>query len=440
MNAKRYKDSERQLMLRKGLQLQEDGMTEMFRKNRYGVIAAATAAALLTGFLLGRLTAPGKESSGQTQAAADSSESADVVNETDSAAETDTEEAGTEEDAASQRERDLNGDLVDAAEQTYENMGSGQNGELITHEAQATVGTEETTLDPSEIEDTTLIEAPLPDGVASTLYGKTADTALFQVVVMGDSQFGNFLGEDGLAYLLSQKLHANVYNLSIGGKCAAAEEEDRGKDVSQWGTTCGVNLTKAVCGLVSNSVLDGYDYQKNVFNSCDFSKTDLFVIEYGVNDYLSKKPMYDEEDPGCVQTVFGALETMILDIRSTYPEAKILICTPTYAQFWQGGTGAFLGDSNIVNNGYGTLFNYVETISHPAGGHTQTGTVNAYENTGINIYSASEDLLDGIHMTAQGRIKYANLLSRVALRCMGYDIGEGVDPDTVDWTSQTPGK
>ena len=64
--------------------------------------------------------------------------------------------------------------------------------------------------------------------------------------------------------------------------------------------------------------------------------------------------------------------------------------------------------------------------------------MNEYENSGINPYTASEDLLDGIHMTDAGRVKYANLLSRVALRAMGYDIDEGVDPDTIDWISQNP--
>ena len=297
--------------------------------------------------------------------------------------------------------------------------------------------TETLVSDNTDTAGTTLQEAPLPAGVASTLYGKNGK-AMFQVVVLGDSQFANFLGTEGLGYLLSQKLHANVYNLALGGKCAAAEQEDRGKDMSQWGTTCGVNLMKAIIGEQDTTCLNGWDYQMNVFNSCDFSKTDLFVLEYGVNDYLSKKPMYDENDPGSVYTYFGALESMILDIRNYFPEAQILVCTPTYAQFWQGGTGAFLGDSNIINNGYGTLYNYVETATHPAGGHQNTSTVNEYENSGINPYTASEDLLDGIHMTDAGRVKYANLLSRVALRAMGYDIDEGVDPDTIDWISQNP--
>lgn len=400
-------------------------------KQKWNLVTAVIAAvALLFGFALGRVSGmnanknvPGAETE---TLVSDNTDTAGTTQEQQ-------EENSSEGDTAS--EKDLNSDLKDAADHEY--ASKDQTSELIRHEAQTEIPTEITTIDPSEIENPTLQEAPLPAGVASTLYGKNGK-AMFQVVVLGDSQFANFLGTEGLGYLLSQKLHANVYNLALGGKCAAAEQEDRGKDMSQWGTTCGVNLMKAIVGEQDTTCLNGWDYQMNVFNSCDFSKTDLFVLEYGVNDYLSKKPMYEEKDPNSVYTYFGALESMILDIRNYFPEAQILVCTPTYAQFWQGGTGAFLGDSNIINNGYGTLYNYVETATHPAGGHQNTSTVNEYENSGINPYTASEDLLDGIHMTDAGRVKYANLLSRVALRAMGYDIDEGVDPDTIDWISQNP--
>lgn len=398
-------------------------------QKRNTVTAVIAAAALLVGFLLGRVTGPKK--SAEISSTSTGTEVTTEIGQVPSSEESTV--ADTEDEAAA--EKDLNSDLKDAADQEY--ASSGSTTEMVTHEAQTEVPSEETTVDPSEIENPTLNEAPLPNGVTSTLYGKKGK-AMFQVVVLGDSQFANFLGMDGLGYLLSEKLHANVYNLALGGKCAAAEQADVGKDMSQWETTCGVNLMKAIVGEQSESCLDGWDYQKNVFESCDFSKTDLFVLEYGVNDYLTKKPMYNPDDPGSVYTYYGALESMIVDIRNYFPNAQILVCTPTYAQFWQGGTGAFLGDSNIVNNGYGTLYNYVETATHPAGGHPNTSTVNEYENSGIDIYSASEDLLDGIHMTEAGRVKYANLLARVALRAMGYDIAEGVDPDTVDWISQNP--
>ena len=397
---------------------------------RNAVTAVIAAVALLVGFALGRVSVM------KTNQNVPGAETETLVSDnTDTAGTTQEQPEENSSEGDTVPEKDLNSDLKDAADQEY--ASKSQTSELIRHEAQTEIPTEITTIDPSEIENPTLQEAPLPAGVASTLYGKTGK-AMFQVVVLGDSQFANFLGTEGLGYLLSQKLHANVYNLALGGKCAAAEQEDRGKDMSQWVTTCGVNLMKAIVGEQDTTCLNGWDYQMNVFNSCDFSKTDLFVLEYGVNDYLSKKPMYDENDPDSVYTYFGALESMILDIRNYFPEAQILVCTPTYAQFWQGGTGAFLGDSNIINNGYGTLYNYVETATHSAGGHQNTSTVNEYENSGINPYTASEDLLDGIHMTDAGRVKYANLLSRVALRAMGYDIDEGVDPDTIDWISQNP--
>lgn len=395
--------------------------------------AFIAAVALLAGFLLGRFSgATSRKENSDVETTA--SVAASTMPEDNIA---DTGSTLTETTPETETEKSNSSALKDAADQEY--ASKGQTSELIRHEAQAEIPTEITTIDPSEIENPTLKEAYLPDGVASTLYGKTGK-AKFQVVVLGDSQFANFLGKDGLGYLVSQKLHANVYNLALGGKCAAAEQEDVGKEMSQWGTTCGVNLMKAITGELDDSCLNGWDYQKNVFESCDFAKTDLFILEYGVNDYLSKKSMFNPDDRSSVYTYYGALESIIGDIRSHFPNAQIVVCTPTYAQFWQGGTGAFLGDSNIVNNGYGTLFNYVETATHPADGHKNTSTANAYENSGIDMYSASEDLLDGIHMTESGRVKYANLICRVALRAFGYDIAEGADPDTVDWMNQIPSR
>lgn len=402
--------------------------------NTWAALTALIAAiALLTGFLLGRFSGT---TAGKENPTAETIASAEASTEPEEPA-ADTGSTLTETVPETETEKSDGSALKDAADAAYSS--SSASSAPITHEAQTEIPSEITTVEPSEIENPTLQEAVLPDGVVSTLYGKTGK-AKFQVVVLGDSQFANFLGTDGLGYLVSQKLHANVYNLALGGKCAAAEQEDVGKEMSQWGTTCGVNLMKAITGELDDSCLNGWDYQKNVFESCDFSKTDLFILEYGVNDYLSKKPMYNPDDRSSVYTYYGALESIIGDIRSHFPNAQIVVCTPTYAQFWQGGTGAFLGDSNIVNNGYGTLFNYVETATHPADGHKNTSTANAYENSGIDMYSASEDLLDGIHMTESGRVKYANLICRVALRAFGYDIAEGADPDTVDWMNQIPSR
>ena len=216
---------------------------------RNAVTAVIAAAALLVGFALGRVSVM------KTNQNMPGAETETLVSDnTDTAGTTQEQPEENSSEGDTVPEKDLNSDLKDAADQEY--ASKSQTSELIRHEAQTEIPTEITTIDPSEIENPTLQEAPLPAGVASTLYGKTGK-AMFQVVVLGDSQFANFLGTEGLGYLLSQKLHANVYNLALGGKCAAAEQEDRGKDMSQWGTTCGVNLMKAIVGEQDTTCLNG---------------------------------------------------------------------------------------------------------------------------------------------------------------------------------------
>ena len=411
------------------------------RQFRNLVTVLVAVICLLTGFLLGRLTA-GSGSSGQESADLEEAAQEETVLAEEIPEETAQEEESV--DSSLQAEEEVSegvsssdeSELVDAADAEYD-FETSSDAEVITHEAVTSVTGDLSVVDVSTIEDVTLYEAVLPDGVVSTLYGKTGK-AEFQIVVFGDSQFGNYTGYDGMAYKLSQKLHANVYNLAMGGKTASVDPEEEGNtDINSWEETCGVSMVKAVCGYADgDEVFDGWDYQKNVFNSCDFSKTDLFIIEFGANDFLSEREMSNSVNPYNYYTYFGALDEMVTDLRTTFPDAYVIVCAPTYAQFWESGTGAFLGDSNIISNFYGTLYNYAQTSTNVASGHTMTITVNMYEDADIDMYSAPEDLLDGLHLTESGRDKYVTLLSRMALRALGYEIGEDVDPDDIDWVSQ----
>ena len=45
-------------------------------------------------------------------------------------------------------------------------------------------------------------------------------------------------------------------------------------------------------------------------------------------------------------------------------------------------------------------------------------------------------LMDGIHMTVEGRKRYVSVLSHKILLSLGYSLPEGVDPDDIDWVSQ----
>lgn len=271
------------------------------------------------------------------------------------------------------------------------------------------------------------------DDCVNTLIG--AD-ATMQIVVIGDSQFGNYKGYDGLAYQISQYCDANVYNLAIGGTTAAVPLT-QGQDLQSWESDGGLGMTYAIVGDVSPDFLQQYseiDYQRKVFAGCDFSKTDVFVVEYGVNDFMSKIPIDDSANPS--KAYRSALQTIIYRLRSTFPDSAIVICGPSYAQFFDNGT--YVGDSNTLDYGYGTLYDYSQAAGNLVSTINQGNVsfMNPYVNLGIDASNAKDNLLeDGIHMSPENRKKYAQMLSRVIIRSQGYSIDEGVDPSTVDWKS-----
>ncbi len=325
--------------------------------------------------------------------------------------------------------------LIDAADEEY-NFPHHDEEEEFNFEVGEHADVEEKVVDPVFLANPSLREAELPDGVASTLYGKNNDDCQMQIVILGDSQFGNFLGYDGMAYMLSQKLKANVYNLAVGGTSVSLEPNGR-RDSEGWDSSCGVGMAKIICGEVSGEFLTyNHMYQYNVLKSCDFSKTDLFILEYGVNDFFQKAPTYVQDDASNIKTVAGGLEEAIVLLRVNYPDASIMVCTPGYTQFFEAGTGAYIGDVNTLNNGINTLQRYIQTISNIASTHTATSVMNAYEEVNINGYNAKDMLMDGIHMTVEGRKRYVSVLSHKILLSLGYNLPEGVDPDDIDWVSQ----
>ncbi len=288
-------------------------------------------------------------------------------------------------------------------------------------------------VDPEKLANVTTEEAVLPDGVASTLWSKEGDEAM-QIVVFGDSQFGNFLGKDGMAYKLSQKAQANVYNMAIGGTSAAirpgyASDND---NLENQNLICWI---KTLEGWVNINRYDNYVYQQNVYKSCDFSKTDVFILEYGANDYYQKTPLISD-DSHDLYTYSGALRYAINFLRTTYPQASIIVCSPTFANFFESGTGAYLGNYYSLSNGYGKLIEYADAAYNAPGDYQKTINFNPqYEvKEPIDLYNARDMLLDGIHMTEKMRDIYTDALAVKCIKLAGYEI-DGVDNLYGDWRS-----
>lgn len=120
----------------------------------------------------------------------------------------------------------------------------------------------------------------------------------------------------------------------------------------------------------------------------------------------------DPESDYNLHTYAGALRYGVSNLQELAPDATIILCSPCYAQFYHDGR--MVGDGNVTNPGNGTLFDYKGTCNYIAN-ETQSYFFNAYQDLGIDGYTAEDYLEDGVHLTEAGRKLYADALARMIL-------------------------
>lgn len=234
-----------------------------------------------------------------------------------------------------------------------------------------------------------------------------------QLVFLGDSIFDTHRDGTGIPYLTSVACEADVYNLAIGGTCAALEAEESA-DKDEWTSTSLLGVVNAITGQIPTDVFEGKTAKEILDNpNVDFSQTDYFIIEYGMNDFLRATPIDSESgELFNLKTYAGALRYAAANLGGYAPDATIIICSPNYAQFYDGDR--MVGEGHMLNNGYGTLANYAGVSNYVANEY-QTLFLNAFLDLGIDAYTADEYLEDGIHLTEAGRQRYAEALAKIIL-------------------------
>lgn len=243
----------------------------------------------------------------------------------------------------------------------------------------------------------------------STVSENSESTDRTQIVVFGDSIWDSTRDETGIAYLVSQYMDADVYNCAIGGTRATLKPGESSENYDTWDSTSLSGMVNVAIGKVDPEIfLEGY-IAGGIIRDIDFSKTDYFIIAYGLNDYFSGATLnVDNPNSWDAHGYGGALRFAIDRLRTAYPDAQILLISPTYCQFWKDGY--MYTDSNMKDFGGGSLTIYANVCRNVA--ETQnTLYIDAYSTMGINIYTAEEYLEDGIHLTAAGRELYAKAVS-----------------------------
>lgn len=241
-----------------------------------------------------------------------------------------------------------------------------------------------------------------------------------QIVFMGDSILDNNREEAGVASLISDACNAKVYNMAIGGTTAALMPNEQ-YNFATWNSQGLLGMVNAIIGNINPDVFEG-TRAGEILNECDFDKTDYFVIEYGVNDFLSgqiPQSRYlangDTLAVDDVHTYSGALDTAIHLLRERFPDAKILLIAPHYCQIFNADT--YVGDAYSVDYGYGTLVDFFRSAGYVADQYKKDNVIfyNAMEQSGIDAYTADRYLEDGVHLSEEGRRIYAEYPIRLIL-------------------------
>ena len=245
----------------------------------------------------------------------------------------------------------------------------------------------------------------------------TANDHDMQIVFLGDSILDHVREYDGVAYLISQACNADVYNMSIGGTTAALMAGEQ-FDYNNWTSCSLLGVVHAILGDIDGEIFNQYR-AGDILKECDFSQTDYFFIEYGLNDFLARIPntKYREEgeelDIDTMHTYVGALEAAIGSLHNAFPAAKIIVASPHYCQFFNGDT--YIGDSYSLDYGYGPMIDYSKLCSYVYNNNKDKNVIffDTIMDSGIDAYSADDYLEDGIHLTAAGRHAYADSAARL---------------------------
>ena len=224
-----------------------------------------------------------------------------------------------------------------------------------------------------------------------------------KIVFFGDSVIGNYTISNSIPNVTGGLTGAVSYNLGLGGTSAA-------QPVS--GSACLVSIVDAFLAkdaslLPANSqaCIGLEEYLTDTAASPDQQTSDTpycFVINYGLNDYFMGLPI-SSEDPYDISTFTGAFRTVIRNLHTAYPDARIVVNTPNFTSYFNNGTDAMseYGHQHV---------DYVEALIALAD-EQDIELLDVYHLLDINAGNHPVYLLDGCHPNERGRFLIGQLIA-----------------------------
>ncbi len=160
-----------------------------------------------------------------------------------------------------------------------------------------------------------------------------------QIVVFGDSCYGNVRDESSIASRLEGMTGVTVYNAAFGGTCAG--RQDKGNRLDYSGDSLSLAaLAKAVYAgdfgvqqtiRTGEEITSYFEDTIDGLENLDFSQTEIVIIGYGFNDYSTGIPRDNEENDLDEYSFAGALRRSVKLLKRVNPDLRIILVTPTYS-------------------------------------------------------------------------------------------------------------
>lgn len=165
-----------------------------------------------------------------------------------------------------------------------------------------------------------------------------------QIVVFGDSSYGNIRDETSIPNQLGVLLEKTVFNAAFGGTSASRMSGAVRLDYSGDSLSLAA-LTKAVYAddfgvqqtIRPTQNVTQYFYSTiDELERVDFRQVETVIIGHGSNDYYSGAPVDNENNPMDETCFAGALRKSVDVLRRVNPNLRILLLTPTYSWLFDG--------------------------------------------------------------------------------------------------------
>lgn len=219
------------------------------------------------------------------------------------------------------------------------------------------------------------------------------------IIWLGDSIHA-YSQWDGVTvpYIFQYDSGAKCYNWAQGGTTMAK------MGIANYDPFSGVGMVDALISRdfteqETHMVDRGFTTQVAEMKAFDMSKAHTIIIEFGTNDALKDVTLDNSENELDTNTTGGALRYMIKTLQTKYPKLNIAVCNVQPVAGWLDAEHTKSYDSinqtNIINS-------VCEDLNIPL--------IDIYNDLGINDYTSTTLLHDGLHRTHEGKLKQAKLI------------------------------